>query len=149
MTNKNRLSDEFKHVLEKAAEFHGHLGPFLTIGVKMGLIGLNKVGIDRSESLTVIASLPFHVPFSCIIDGIQVSTNCTVGNRKLSINDSLHIQAIFKRKDNGQKVIVALNQVTFEKLKSKLLQNTLQDEEVRELAWKVAKIPEDELFIVT
>ncbi len=149
MTHKNRLPDEFKHILEKAAEFHGHLGPFLTIGVKMGLIGLNRIGIDRGEALTIVASLPYRVPFSCIIDGIQVSTNCTVGNQRLSLNDSPRIQAVFKRKKNGQKVIVALNQVTFEKLKSQLLQNALQDEEVRELAWKVAEMPEGELFTVT
>ncbi len=149
MTHRNRSSEEFRHILDKAVEFHGHLGPFLTIGVRIGLIGLEKISTDRSESFTVMASLPHRVPFSCIIDGIQVSTNCTVGNQRLSLNDSPHIQVVFKRKDKGQKVIVALNQATFEKLKSQLLQNALRDEEVRELAWKVAEIPENELFIVT
>lgn len=149
MTHRNRSSEEFRHILDKAVEFHGHLGPFLTIGVRIGLIGLEKISTDRSESFTVMASLPHRVPFSCIIDGIQVSTNCTVGNQRLSLNDSPHIQVVFKRNDKGQKVIVALNQATFEKLKSQLLQNALRDEEVRELAWKVAEIPENELFIVT
>jgi hypothetical protein len=42
-----------------------------------------------------------------------------------------------------------LNQSTFEKLKSQLLQETLPDEKVRKLAWKVATIPETELFLIT
>lgn len=143
------ISPELTSILEKAAEFHGHLGPFLAIGVRMGLIGLDRVSMAMGDSLEVTASLPLRVPFSCIIDGLQVSTNCTVGNQKLSLKDCPSIQATFERKDNGQKIVVALNQSVFEKLKSQLLQETLPDEEIRKLAWKVAAIPEDELFVVT
>ncbi|UCB61363.1 MAG: hypothetical protein JSW72_04760, partial [Candidatus Bathyarchaeota archaeon] len=53
-------------VLEKAAEFHGHLGPFLVIGVRIGLIGLKEISKHNGEQLTIDLSLPLHVPFSCI-----------------------------------------------------------------------------------
>ena len=149
MTRRREISLELASVLEKAAEFHGHLGPFLAIGVRMGLIGLDQVGMGKGSSLAVTASLPLRIPFSCIIDGLQTSTKCTIGNQKLSVKSSGEIQVKFLRKDNGQKVVVALNQLMFAKLRSQLLQNMLPDEEVRELAWKVAAMPEDDLFVIT
>lgn len=150
MTLKYNISSKATSILEKAAEFHGHLGPFLTIGVRMGQIGLNRVGMPKCKSLVVTASLPLCVPFSCIIDGLQITTKCTTGNQKLSLINSTKIQVKFERKDNGRKVVVGLNRSMFEKLKSQLLsKEVLPDEEVRELAWKVAAIPEDKLFVIT
>lgn len=149
MSLKHNISPELASILEKAAKFHGHLGPFLAIGVRMGLIGLNRASVTKGYSLAVTASLPLRVPFSCIIDGLQVTTKCTTGNQKLSLKDSAKIQAEFKRKDNGQKIVVSLCQSMFEKLKSQLLEGNLSVEEVRQLAWKVAAIPETELFVTT
>ena len=146
---KEKINKRYDSILKKAEEFHGHLGPFLVIGIKMGLVGLGRVEATEGSSLAVTASLPLRVPFSCIIDGLQITTKCTIGNQKLTLRESEKIQAEFKRKDNGQKTVVALNQSTFEKLKSQLLQETLPDEKVRKLAWKVATIPETELFLIT
>jgi len=149
MTLAYNLSSEFGAVLERAEEFHGHLGPFLVIGVRIGLVGLDEIEAAEDSSLTVAASLPLRVPFSCIIDGLQITTRCTIGNQKLSVKDSSEIRAEFKRKNDGRKVVVALNQRMFEKLKFQLLQEKLSDEEVRQLAWKVAAIPQEELLVVT
>lgn len=146
---KEKINKRYDSILKKAEEFHGHLGPFLVIGIKMGLVGLGQVEATKGSSLAVTASLPLRVPFSCIIDGLQITTKCTIGNQKLTLRESEKIQAEFKRKDNGQKTVVALNQSTFEKLKSQLLQETLPDEKVRKLAWKVATLPETELFLIT
>jgi len=149
MTIVQKPPPELTSTLEKAAEFHGHLGPFLVIGVRMGVIGLERVGRPRWDSLTVTASVPLRVPFSCIIDGLQVSTNCTVGNRKLAVRDLPVIQARFKRDDNGHEITVALRKSILEKRGSQLLQKGLSDDEIRRLAWKIANISEDELFDVT
>jgi formylmethanofuran dehydrogenase subunit E len=136
-------------IIERATEFHGHLGPFLVIGVRIGLIGLERLKTTENTSMTVAASLPLHVPFSCIIDGLQVTTKCTVGNQKLTMTDSTAIKAKFERKDNMQKSIIAVNPSAFETLKTQLLKKGLEKEEVEELAWKVAAIPEAELFTIS
>ena len=149
MTSTHSISPELTSILEKAADFHGHLGPFLVIGVRAGLVGLNRVGITKGDTLVVTASVPIRIPFSCILDGLQISTNCTVGNQRLSVRNSDEIQVTFERKGNGRKVVVTLNRSTFSKLKSQLLQENLSDREVRELAWKVASMPKDKLFIST
>lgn len=147
MPLEDAVSSELKSLLERASEFHGHLGPFLVIGVRIGLIGLKKLG--SNNQLTIEASLPLHVPFSCIIDGLQVSTNCTVGNQKLSLRNSDSIHVKFKREDDGPEVIVAVRGAKFEKMRSKLLGNKTPEEEVRRLAWIIANVSEDELFEIS
>ena len=144
LTIVHTVHPQLTRLLEKAAEFHGHLGPFLAIGVRMGLIGLKKIDIQTDDKLTIDASLPLHVPFSCIIDGLQVTTHCTVGNQKLSLKESESIQARFKRKKDSLEAIVTLDKSMFEKMKSKLL-GEAKPEEVRRLAWMIVSMSEDEL----
>jgi pyrimidine-specific ribonucleoside hydrolase len=59
-------------------EFHGHLGVFSIIGAKMGIKAreLFGVGADMLEVTTYAGTKP---PYSCLNDGIQVSTGATLG----------------------------------------------------------------------
>lgn len=140
---------EFTSLLKEAAEFHGHLGPFLTIGVRMGLLGLQKMGSRYRTRMTINASLPLHVPFSCIIDGLQVSTHCTVGNQKLSVQDANAIEARFTTGSKNPAVTITLRKAKLEEMKSQLLEEALPADEVRRLAHVIANIPDDELFSIS
>ena len=94
-------------LIEKAAEFHGHLGPFLVIGVRMGKTvkeTLNPNTGDKSK-LEAAAKIPLLTPISCIIDGIQATTCCTVGNQKLKIeNSQKEIVVDFKLQHSNRKL---------------------------------------------
>ena len=59
-------------------EFHRHLGVFSIVGAKMGIKAreLFGVGADLLEVTTYAGSNP---PYSCLNDGIQVSTGATLG----------------------------------------------------------------------
>jgi pyrimidine-specific ribonucleoside hydrolase len=59
-------------------EFHGHLGVFSIVGAKMGIKAreLFGVGADMIEVTTFAGTKP---PYSCLNDGIQVSTGATLG----------------------------------------------------------------------
>lgn len=59
-------------------EFHGHLGVFSIVGAKMGIKAreLFGVGTDKLEVITNAGTRP---PYSCLNDGIQVSTGATLG----------------------------------------------------------------------
>ena len=58
-------------ILQKAVGFHGHLGPFLIIGVSMGLIGLRELETTPDNAkLCATISVNKVVPFSCVIDGV-------------------------------------------------------------------------------
>lgn len=145
---KGKLSMEQVPLLKKAEDFHGHLGPFLAIGVRMGLMGLDRLNVTNDSPLMVTASLPLRVPFSCVVDGLQITTRCTTGNRKLRVKSSSRIEAEFEREDTGQKVVIILNPAILQTLKKQLLKKTLHDKELRELAWKIASMPENELLLI-
>jgi len=144
---KQSTDKELMALLKKAADFHGHLGPFLVLGVRMGLIGVRELGAKKNaEKLRVTVMSKHSVPFSCVIDGIQVATKCTIGNKKLRVKNSSGIAAKFELQ-NGEQVTVKVNPATFNKLKNKLPEN-ISGEELRELADLVISMPEEELFIV-
>ncbi len=146
-TLERNVDKELMSIVERAAEFHGHLGPFLVIGVRMGRIGLRELGIENNdENLCITAMLTSSVPFSCTIDGIQVVTKCTLGNQKLKLIDSQGIAAEFELQ-HREKLTVAVNPDTFNRLRSRLL-GDIPPEETRKLAWMVASMPEEELFII-
>ena len=143
--NKARKLDV---MLRKAEEFHGHLGPFLVLGVRIGIIGVRELGVKgNDEKLHITAMLKNFVPFSCVIDGIQVATKCTIGNKKLGLRNSSEIAAKFELQ-SGEQVTVAVDPTAFDRLKKELLSEKVPAEEVRHLAQLVASMPEEELFII-
>ena len=83
-------------------EFHGHLGVFSIVGAKMGIKAreIFGVGPDELEVTTYAGSRP---PYSCLNDGIQVSTGATLGMGTIHLaNDSVTIPAaIFTYKNRS------------------------------------------------
>jgi len=147
MLKQDRM-EKLNVTLNKAEEFHGHLGPFLALGVRMGLIGVRELGAKgNEEKLRVTAMLKDSVPFSCVVDGIQVATKCTIGNKKLRLRSSPGIAAKFELPSRGQ-LTVKVNPAFFNKLKNELLLENVPSDELRQLAQLVASMPEEELFII-
>jgi len=137
-----------EEILEKAVNFHGHLGPFLVLGIRMGFIGLRELRIERGNpKLRVTVMTKPSVPFSCVIDGIQAATICTVGNRKLKLrNSQKNILAKFQILE-GNNVTVTLNLAKQEELK-KRLSKLAGSQEMERIARTVISMPEKELFEV-
>jgi len=134
--------------MREAVDFHGHLGPFLVIGVRMGLIGLRELKTTRGDpKLQATTILKRVVPFSCAIDGIQVTTQCTVGNGKLKLKSTPEtISAKFKL-DRERQVTVTLKPKKFEELKRSLPKPTRSYKNIK-LAREVASSLEKELFTI-
>ena len=133
-----------------AVEFHGHLGPFLVLGVRMGIIGMRELGLQASNNdgrLRVTAFLKYSIPISCTLDGIQVTTKCTIGNQKLKLKDSPDIAAKFAL-HNRKEIIVAVNSTVYDKLKSQMLSEKNSPKQVEHLAQQIASMPEKDLFII-
>lgn len=65
---------------ERAIEFHGHGGPFMIIGLRMGLTALDKLDSRGWLGIRCQAFLRWAPPDSCVIDGVQSSTGCPWGN---------------------------------------------------------------------
>lgn len=83
----NRLVEEgnAEKILEYAREFHGHVCPYLALGIRVSLIAMGELGVGRldhsgsvDESILAIVEIN-----SCFTDGVQVTTGCTLGNNSL------------------------------------------------------------------
>lgn len=65
--------------LKAAEKFHGHLGPYLILGILAGEVALNKLRCKKYFGLEVKVKGANKKPKSCLIDGLQLSTGATYG----------------------------------------------------------------------
>jgi len=135
-------------IIKDAVNFHGHLGPFLVIGIRMGLIGLRELKTTANNpKLQATTILKHAVPSSCAIDGIQVATQCTVGNGKLKLkNNPDKVSAVFDLKGERQ-VTVTLKPTKFDELKRSMPKSAHSYKNIQ-LAREIASQPEKELFTI-
>lgn len=90
---KNRRLD---HKLEeKSIEFHGHGGPFMVIGLRMGTLALRLLDAHGWFDVHTSARLNWAPPDSCVIDGLMSSTGCTMGKRNMEVHEVNGIAADF------------------------------------------------------
>jgi pyrimidine-specific ribonucleoside hydrolase len=113
-------------------EFHGHLGVFSIVGAKMGILARDFFGIGTD--LLEIGSYAGSVePFSCMNDGLQVSTGATLGQGTIHlINDTIaRPQAVFTY--NNKSVLIKLKDEYLKEIKSVIARGVrnygLQDED--------------------
>ena len=134
-------------ILEAARDFHGHLGPFLAMGVRAGLIGLRELRTAKeSTDLRVKALLEYSIPYSCVLDGLQVTTGCTIGNKRLTLENSPTFSISFTN-SNGIIVTVSILRTAVEDLEGELRRST-SCREVERLAFAVASRTESDLFVL-
>ena len=138
--------EELKVMIDDAQKLHGHLGPFLVIGVRMGMIAKKALSVsdDQCGFLKANVKVPLFPPFSCLLDGIQASTSCTVGNQRLTIENSEEICVNFAKQNAGRTVKITLKPKIAEELKKKLAKGSLTEK----FALKLAHMSENQLFNV-
>ena len=87
-----------KELLEDAIKLHGHLGPFLVIGLKMGMraekILCQKP--DKCEAETINKK-----PFLCALDGIKV----VIKSKAITVRDGNGLSAKFSKANNEEVII--------------------------------------------
>ena len=132
----------FNEMLRRAAEFHGHLGPFLAIGVRMGLLATRILKSSGFSDMHVIINTGKNPPLSCIIDGIQFATGCTLGKGNITVRDLGDISAVFHTKH--QTIRIRMKAKTFQSLKNELLNG--DPEKMEKTARKVSSLPDSNLF---
>jgi formylmethanofuran dehydrogenase subunit E len=138
---------EFQQLIENAARLHGHLGPFLVIGVRMGETAKRHLEVDGKNSwrLQVSIKTRLSTPFSCVIDGIQATTSCTVGNQKLRIEKSRkEIAARFTLKSSHKTVKISVNPNVTENL----IEEMSKGADAERLTAMIAQMQEEQLFVL-
>lgn len=96
---------DLMELLEQGKKFHGHLGPYLALGLKMGSLVKEKLGSSPFK-LRARVTLRLEKPISCLIDGIQVSAGCTMGKRNITASEGKGIKAEFNSEGSSMKIKV-------------------------------------------
>ncbi len=104
--------------LKQAIDFHGHLGPYLVLGLLMGKIAVKRLACRKFFGVNALVRGASNKPKSCLIDGIQLSTGCTYGKGNIRKADAKRIEVIFGNSQKDKKVRVTLKENLIRKLDS-------------------------------
>jgi formylmethanofuran dehydrogenase subunit E len=137
-------NEELASQVENAVKMHGHLGPFLVIGVRMGIAAKEFLKSENhTRNMKVLVELPLRTPFSCILDGIQVTTHCTLGNQRLKVKKSIRrISARFVSTDSDNALVVTVNPEIVKEVREQMSKGATNES----LAETIASTPESRLL---
>jgi formylmethanofuran dehydrogenase subunit E len=126
--------------LENLKKFHGHLGPYVVVGFRMGSLAVEKIGV-RGKGLRCIVRTGTKPPISCIIDGVQFSSSCTLGKGNIKVEDEGVAEAVFFKNEKTIKIRLR------DEIKNRVDKEMSKENEEKLSLW-VYGLDEEELFDV-
>lgn len=114
---EGKIKMDKKALLAKAVDYHGHIGVFLAVGLRMGLLVRETLGGDGFNTKALVKT-DLKPPRSCLIDGVQVATGCTLGKMNIKVEESSDLVGIFTVDD--RKVEIEVRQTFLEEMKAKM-----------------------------
>ena len=130
--------------LSEALKFHGHLGPYLVLGILAGEFALKRLRCKKYFGLEVRVWGTDKKPKSCFIDGLQLSTGATYGKGNIHKLDGRKIKIEFYNPNNNKKFILRFRESLIQRLEET---KTHRDSEL--LAKRLYKTEYNELFNLT
>lgn len=88
--------------------FHGHLGPYVVIGYRMGKLALGELDSEGHFGLTAEVHSPLKTPRSCLIDGVQLGSGCTLGKGNIKVEEAPEPAWAVFTSDEGHRVTIRL-----------------------------------------
>jgi formylmethanofuran dehydrogenase subunit E len=129
--------------LREAEAAHGHLCAGQVLGVRLAMVGLEKLGIEDPRGKDRKRLVTFVEIDRCATDAIAVVTGCRLGKRALKFRDWGKMAATFVDLGTGKAIRIAAKE------SSKALARTMHPEiesknQQQMLAYR--EMPEDDLF---
>ena len=127
-------SEEF---LKRVIEFHGHLGPFLILGVMAGLLANSLLGKDCFKMKAIVVTKP-SPPTSCFVDGVQFVTGCTMGKRNIRLKKGKSTSVVFLK--DGRAVRLRVNDELLESINRIASEDESHKESLRLLSCPASRL---------
>ena len=128
-------------ILRQIEKFHGHLGPYVVLGYKMGEIANKILGKDFFSKNAIVFS-GINPPLSCIIDGVQMSSGCTLGKGNIKVNNDGLAKTKFSN-NNGKKIEITLKSNIKDEIDT-----SVTEENIIDYSKKLFQKSDDELFYI-
>lgn len=138
---------------EEAVRLHGHGGPFMVVGLRMGLQALNILDARGWFDINCRVELRWAPPDACVLDGIQVSTGCTLGKRNIEVEEKKGVSATFTH--GGKGVTLRVKRNVLAKINGSIAEHGHDEEnpdhaaETRRLMDELIAMPASEFFEVS
>jgi len=101
------LVKSFDEYLRDAEQAHGHLCAGQILGVRLAMLGLQKLGIDDPHGKDRKRLVTFVEIDRCATDAVGVVTGCRLGKRALKFRDWGKVAATFVDIVNGKAIRIA------------------------------------------
>jgi formylmethanofuran dehydrogenase subunit E len=124
-------------MIDQGIRLHGHEGPFLVAGIRMGLLALDLLQNPGYFGIKAESQAGTTPPLSCLSDGIQIGSGCTVGKGNLRVTD-VGRPAVRFADARGHELVV--------ELRADVLQ-TLLESSVEEACALARQAPVSKLFL--
>jgi formylmethanofuran dehydrogenase subunit E len=89
------MTDLLDDLLEQSTALHRHLCPRQVLGVRMGLLGGECLGLSMPQAFESKRLITIVETDGCFADGIAVGANCWIGRRTLRVEDYGKVAATF------------------------------------------------------
>lgn len=126
-------------ILDDIKKFHGHIGPYVIIGYKIGIIANKLLDSDPFSKKVKIWTKKFP-PMSCVIDGIQLSSGCTFGKGSIVVKNGEFLKTEFSNNE-GKKIQISLKM----QIKDDIEQNVAKDN-MESYSKKILQMLDSDLF---
>ena len=136
------LPHQLEDLLDFAVRLHGHLGPYLVLGVRMGLLARERLGCKGHFDLKATVRTGRKTPLSCIADGVMAATGATPGKGNLEVGEMEGELPGASFEHGGRRLEVTLKPGVAQ------LAAQADHDHLEEVARQVAALPVDELFEV-
>jgi len=118
-------------------KFHGHLGPYAVFGYRMGQIA--RVAFPQKIHATVFSGT--KRPRSCMADGVQMASCCTLGKNNIAVVEGNEARAIFTDGNATMEIAVLPELVSY-------VDSHMSHETEEELSLEMFLKGDDSLFMI-
>jgi formylmethanofuran dehydrogenase subunit E len=142
--------------LREAEQAHGHLCAGQVLGVRMAIVGLERLGIDDPRGADRKRLVTFIEIDRCATDAVMVVTGCRLGKRALKFRDWGKMAATFVDLSSGRAVRVAAKESSKslakemhpemqEKNRQQMMAyREMKEDDLFEVQWVTVNLPEEE-----
>lgn len=102
--------------LKEAVKFHGHLGPYLVLGILAGELAIKKLKCRKHFGIDVKVWGAAQKPKSCLIDGLQLSTGATYGKGNIEKLDGPLVKIKLTNRLNQKEIFLSFKEELIKRL---------------------------------
>jgi len=117
----------------------------MVVGLRMGLVALERLDAHGWFNLKCVVRLRWVPPDSCVIDGIQTSSGCTMGKHNIEVEEQDGICAVFTKGEEGLEV--RLRQEVLDRIRE--VSKSGEDDDIKSVISELIEASEAEIFVVS